>query len=480
MQRRRFIKTASKAAAASICFGFGAGASCSDKTLPSSADRPNIILLLADNLGWKDLGCYGADNLSTPNIDKLADEGIRFTNTFITASSCSPSRASIITGQYPHTNGVVGLTHLKKRLMLSPFRTTYPEVLSRNGYNTAIQGKWHVAPYFPTSWYGYRERLSGMLPKDFAIESSGKALRFIEENRDNRFFLQLNYTNTHRDNYGEYHIDEDFPVDPGEINIPDYYVLPDWPEIKADIAGYYSKVSKMDALIGEVLSKLDELGIAEKTLVCFLSDNGAQFPGGIMSLYDRGIGTPLLMRWPDNIPAGAVNDELISAIDLMPTFLEAAGCPIPRTAQGKSALSLARGKTDKSLHEAVFAEMTYHVTYMPMRSARTKKWKYIRNYSDDAIGLDMLAHKKWAHRLCEQSNHAWLRPRQPEELFDLENDPNEQQNLAEDPEFEDALTMMRDILDQHMRDTNDPFFGREFETNYSQEESRRSEEKPYF
>jgi arylsulfatase A-like enzyme len=481
MERREFIRKASKAVAASACLGASAAISCGKETpAGSGGERPNIILFVADNLGWKDLGCFGNTDIKTPNIDWLATGGIRFTNAFITSSSCSPSRASIITGQHSHTNGVTGLTHIHKRLMLSPFAQTLAEVLSENGYTTGFEGKWHVSPYLPTSWFGYQERLSGMMPDDFFIHSSEKATAFIEENKDHPFYLELNYLDTHRDSYGEFHFADGFEVDPDTITVPDYYALPYWPEIKADIAKYYSKTSQMDKKIGEVLRKLDELGLTENTLVCFLSDNGAQFPGGIMTLYDRGIGTPLIMRWPKKIAAGQLDDSLVSLIDVMPTFLEAAGCKVPKSVQGKSLLELTTGESDEPFREAVFAEMTYHVDYIPMRAARTQKWKYIRNYSDDAIGLDQLAHVEWAKKLCELPNHNWIGPRVPEELYDLENDPTEQHNLVDDPASNQALEKMRDILDRHMRETNDPLLGKEFERNYTGEGLVREEKEEYF
>jgi arylsulfatase A-like enzyme len=481
MRRREFIKAASQATVASICLGAAQSISCRvGKPATTSGEKPNIILFIADNLGWKDLGCCGNTDIRTPHIDRLANEGIRFTNAFITASSCSPSRASILTGQYPHTNGVTGLTHVRKRLMLSPFATTLAEVLSDSGFHTAIEGKWHVAPYLPTAWYGYRQRLSGMLPKDFLITSSEKALRFIERNRGNSFYLELNYMDTHRDSRGEFHFADGFPVDPETITVPEYYAVPDWPEIRTEVAQYYSNVSKMDMMIGEILAKLKELGLAEKTLVGFVSDNGAQFPGGIMSLYDRGIGTPLILRWPERIPAGTIDDSLVSTIDIMPTLLDAVGCAIPQNVQGRSMLRLATRESDAPLHEAVFAEMTYHVGYLPMRAARTRRWKYIRNYSDDAIGLDQLAHKEWAHRLCELPNHGWLRPRVPEELFDLSSDPNEQRNLADDSVLGEVLNMMRGLLDRYMRETRDPFVDKGFERNYSAEDFARTAREPYF
>ncbi len=385
---------------------------------------------------------------------------------FVAAPSCSPSRASIITGQHPHTSGVTGLSHRHKRLMLSPFKTTLPEVLDECGYHTAIEGKWHVAPYLPTGWYGYAERLSGMLPKDFWIRSSDAALAFIEENRSQAFYLELDYMDTHRDDQGEFEFAEGFPVDPERISVPDYYALPDWPEIRDEVARYYSNASKMDMMIGQVLAKLEDLGLREKTLVCFVSDNGPPFPGNKMTLYDRGIGTPLLMRWPGSIPAGTVNDSLVSTIDLMPTLLEAGGCPVPPEVQGESLLPLATGEREKNDREAIFAEMTYHVHYLPMRAIRTRKWKYIRNYSDDAVGLDQCAHMDWAHRLCELPNQGWKRPRVPEELYDLETDPDEQKNRAADPAFERVLEMMRRDLDRQMAETQDPYLGRGFEKNY--------------
>jgi N-sulfoglucosamine sulfohydrolase len=467
MKRREFMGKAAKAAMAAAGLGMGPSLGCGRKRLgPATAERPNILLLIADDLGWRDLGCYGDRQIDTPNLDRLATEGARFTNAFVAAPSCSPSRASILTGQHPHTNGVTGLTHLHKRLMLSPFKTTMPDVLEAAGYNTAIEGKWHVAPFLPTGWYGYAERLSGIWPEDFWIRSADQAIAFLEANRSNTFYLELNYMDTHRNDLGEFEFADGFPVDPERITVPEYYALPNWPEIRDEVARYDSNASRMDQMIGQVLAKLTDLGLARNTLVCFVSDNGPPFPGNKMTLYDRGIGTPLLIRWPGRIPAGTANHDLVSAIDLMPTLLEAAGCAVPPEVQGESILPLATGRGSGTAREAVFAEMTYHVHYLPMRAIRTARWKYIRNYSDDAVGLDQCAHMEWAQRLCELPNQGWIRPRVPEELYDLEKDPNEQQNLVGDPASGPTLNQMRERLDRHMAETRDPYLGREFEKNY--------------
>jgi arylsulfatase A-like enzyme len=472
VNRRRFlVRSASALAAASLgpLAGCGRGAPSRDPELP------NFLLITADNLGWHDLGCYGNRSIATPGLDRLAREGVQFENAFVASSSCAPSRAAIVTGQYPHTNGVTALTHLEPTKQLSPFRRTLPELLERAGYHTAIEGKWHVAPYLPASWYGYRERLSGLLPEAQRIRDSRTTIDFLRRHREHRFFLQVNYTNSHRDPFGEYHGDPDFPVDPAEIEIPAYMALPDWPEIREDLARYFSQNLRMEQMIGEVLTALDELGLAERTLVVFLSDNGPHYPGMISTLYDRGIATPLLLRWPVRLPAGRVVDELVSSLDLLPTFLAAAGVPVPQDAQGRSLLALVAGDAPPEWREAVFAEQTRHVLYIPCRAARTHRHKYIRNWSDVAFGLDQNAHDDWAHRLCERPGNPWKRPRPPEELYDLRSDPVEQRNLAAEPEHAESLERMRGLLGEHMTATRDPYLDRPFEHLFDPEAYARRE-----
>ena len=155
------------------------------------SQRPNVLFIMADQMRRDAMGCYGNPIVQTPNLDALSRRGVRFEHMYAAYPVCAPNRASIITGQHPHSNGVTGLSHRHKRLMLSPFKTTLPEVLDECGYHTAIEGKWHVAPYLPTGWYGYSERLSGILPKDFWIRSPDQALAFIEENRESAFYLEL-------------------------------------------------------------------------------------------------------------------------------------------------------------------------------------------------------------------------------------------------------------------------------------------------
>ena len=276
----------------------------------------------------------------------------------------------------------------------------------------------------------------------------------------------MNFVQCHRLKQGQFFFDKEFPVDPKKVSVPEYWALPDWPEIREDIARYYSQTLKMDKLIGEVMAELERLGIADNTLVVFMSDNGAPFPGSKKTLYDRGTGTPIIMRWPKGIKAGMTIEALANSIDIMPSILNAAGIDIPKDIQGRSYWPLITGATSGEYQGAVFTEMTTHVEYMPGRAARTTEWKYIRNYSNSAIGLDELAQVEWANRLCELPDQPWKRPRVHEELYYLKIDPNEQKNLAEDPRHKANLERMRTLLDEHMRRTNDPYLGQPFTDDY--------------
>ena len=461
--RREFLKLTAAAA------GTAALGGCAHfRRYSQDEDRPNIIMMIADDLGWKDLSCYGNPDINTRNIDKLAENGVKFTNAFVVSSSCSPSRASLITGQYPHTNGVTALTHIHPLKSLRPFYQTLPAILKEAGYNTAITGWDHVSPYLPIAWYGYQERLTdlGLKMREWDIDDTRRVNNFLQRNKDNRFYLEMIFLNNHRLEQGQFYYDKEFPVDPRKVSVPEYWALPDWYEIREDIAKFYSQTLKMDQLIGEVMAELERLGIAENTLVVFMSDNGAPFPGNKQTLYDRGTGTPIIMRWPKGIKAGMTIEALANSIDIMPSLLDALGIDIPKDIQGRSYWPLVTGARSGEYQGAVFTEMTTHVGYLHGRAARTTEWKYIRNYSNIALGLDQLQQAEWANRLCELPNQPWKRPRVHEELYHLKSDPNEQNNLAEDPGHKADLERMRTLLDEHMRRTHDPYLGHQFTNDY--------------
>lgn len=442
-------------------------AGCTDSVSPPAAP-PNIVLITADDLGWRDLGCFGDDQVQTPNLDDLCEQGVRFTNAFVTASSCSASRASLLTGQYPHTNGVDGLVHRYPDKSLPPGYPTLASLLADAGYRTAIQGKWHLSATDGPEALGYHENLSDafeqLVSNDLDVE---KSLAFIERNQGNLFYLEINSKHNHRLPNGEFEFDAEFPVDPDSVEPPDYWHLPNWPEIRLELAKYYSQTQRLDWIVGQVMDKLNDLDLAETTLIVFLGDNGPPFPGAKLTQHDRGVGTPLIVQGSSFVRSNVRIEGLTSTIDLMPTLLEAAGVPIPDAIQGRSFLPLLTTGDSKEAREAIFSEMTYHVGYLPSRAVRVDGWRYIKNYSDNPIGLDECADKEWAQRLAESPDQPWLLPRVEEELYDLGEDPNEQVNLVADPGSAQMLGQMRQLLREHMEATGDPFLDAPFTEDYT-------------
>jgi len=442
VDRRDFVKSAAALGTAAAIPHRGGAAT----------DQPNVILITADDLGWNELSCYGNPDLDTPNIDRMADEGVRFTNAFVTAPSCSASRSSIITGQAPHSVGVLGLTHRHTRYQMPHTHPTIAGELRDRGYGTAIQGKWHVATYKNTRKYGYNQRLSII-----SIEHAWKAKSYISAHKNRPFYLELNFIQPHRPEGDHYfRMVKDHPVDPDSISIPEYWRIPDWPEIREDVAAYYSQIMEMDAIIGEIMQHLEDVGIADNTLVMFVSDNGPPYPGCKITCYDRGIGTPMILKWPGRIPEGKVIDSLASTVDLMPTALEATGTPVPSVVQGRSLLPLCTGEAD-SVRDEIFAEVTYHVTYVPTRVIRTDRYKYIENLSPDPTGLDQSVNMEWAQKVAMLPGQRCCVLRPERELYDLETDPHEENNLVDKSSHAAVRKDLSARLARWRKETNDPF-----------------------
>lgn len=445
--RRDFLKVA---AASTL-------AACRDfEGSPSASTTPrNIILLTGDDLGWKDLSFYGNPNVRTPNLDRLARGGVSFDNAFDVTSTCSSSRTTYATGQYPHTHGVVGLVHRLPELSLPEGTPTLASHLRDAGYVTAIEGKWHVAyPGLPDR-YGYQEVLSSYAAQ--WIHDTDRTIDFLQRFGDRRFFLEINYMNPHRNYVGRFEQHPDHPKDPKAIVIPDYVHLPDVPGVREELAGYYSQVDRMDVLVGELASGLEARGLLAETLIAFISDNGIPFAGNKLNLYDRGTGTPLFFHWPAGLPAAFARADLVSSIDLMPTLLDAAGVAIPEGVQGRSLLPLLRDAARRDDRGVVFSEMTRHEgTPFPMRSVRTERHRYIRNYGDEPVPIEG-EEQPWVAEVLAMDlpGYRWKARRVPEELYDLSVDPQEQNNLAGDPSFASVLTEMRGRLDDHLRATKD-------------------------
>lgn len=431
--------------------------------LPSSArqtsaqtTRPNILFLISDDHSAESLGCYGNPQVRTPHLDRLAAEGMRFANAFVTSPQCSPSRSSLITGQYAHTIGTARLH--------TPLRPPHQHVvglLKAAGYFTGVYRKHHLGDDFQKEL-------------DFYADKESFTAFFARRPKDKPFFLQIGFRDPHRP-YKPGAVTP--PHNPAQVRVPAF--LPDTPETRSEIALYYDAIARMDGEVGELLGLLREHGVAENTLVVFTADNGMPFTGAKGSLYDAGLRVPLIARWPGRIKAGQTSDALISLVDLAPTWLQAAAVSVPATVaglmQGRSFLNLLLGGSYQE-RTAIYAERNWHDVLDLVRCVRTPQYKLIQNYRSEvayepqgAIGAvkspawDALVNLHQTGKLSAALARRYFQaPRPAIEFYDLKNDPDELNNLAADPAQAAAVRQLQELLSRWMQETNDflpPPFG---------------------
>jgi arylsulfatase A-like enzyme len=403
--------------------------STGEPSRPVHARRPNIIFITLDDAGWTLLPSYGNPHIHTPAFASLADDGIVFTNAFLVTSSCSPSRGTYLTGQYPHTNGLVGLVHRYPEQAIPTDYPTLPRMLGDIGYACAHQGKWHVSDKNAKK-FGFDESLNDITGTK-KIRSADEAIDFMRRHRTMSFYLQLDFVETHAP-WVEH---EGLPVDPDGVHVLDDWMMPDWPELRRLAAAYFGEVRHVDAVLANVLQALDELGLAEDTFIVVTSDNGAPFPGNKGTLYDRGIRTPLVVRWPAGAAAGERSQAYVSAVDVPAAMSIVGMARMGPGMQGSSGLYDLLENPHRSYRDRIYTEMTYHAHYCPARALRTDRWKYIRNLSPDPWGVGSFDDEEWAYALLELPGHDWLDERPRVELYDLEADPHEVVNLADAPEY---------------------------------------------
>jgi arylsulfatase A-like enzyme len=414
--------------------------------------KANIIFMHSHNTG-RYLQPYG-HAVSTPNLQRLAEEGVIFRNAFAAAPTCSPSRASFMTGMYPHSCGMFGLAH--RGFSLPDYGPHLANVLKAAGYLTVLSGVEHTAPNLTV--VGYDEILSfheiefqdAQKPKDPAQG----AAEFLRSAPKQPFFLSLGLNETHRPFvkanpklYPE--------EDPRFCQPP--RPLPDSPETRADTADFKAAVRLMDGKFGLVLDALEQSGFAGSTYVFCFCDHGIQFPLNICNLTDHGIGVYFLARGPEFFSRGRTVDAMVSLIDLFPTVCDLADVSIPDRVEGGSLLPLVSGKV-VHLHDVLFAEMNYHAAYEPARCVRTDRYKYIRRFDerdhvvlpnvDDTPSKEFLLTHGWAEMAREQ-----------EMLYDLLFDPEERNNLIDRPDSQAIRKDLAERLESWMAETGDPLAG---------------------
>lgn len=408
------------------------------------SDTPNIVLVTLHDLGAH-LDCYDPDLPATPNITRVGDEGVVFESHFSTCPLCSPARSSIQTGRHPHTNGLDGLTH--RGFKMHADEKCISHYLNDAGYHTALYGMQHETEGDPAE-LGYAEICAKPEYSSLCPEIMPHAVAFLKRGHDKPFFLSIGLTEVHRAFKREYST----PVPIDQVKVPPY--LPDCPDVREDLADFYGLIQVVDRGMKLLLDALDETGLTENTLVIFTCDHGFAFPRAKSTLYDPGIHVTLLMRWPGGVAAGSRISGLTSHVDVLPTLLDIVGVAKPDRVIGRSFLPLL-GDAAGSIRDHVFSEKSWHGNeYDPMRCIRTDRYKYIRNFTEGWLYQSPLDIKRSLSGKAVEASRQ--KPRPEVELYDLESDPDEFDNLAGRPEVAEIQAELDAKLLQFMKDTGDP------------------------
>jgi uncharacterized sulfatase len=437
------------------------GSSIGDINNDRAEEPPNIVVFVADDLGANDIGPYGNRVVRTPNLDRLADDGILFSEAFASSPTCSPSRASLHTGMMPFRNGAhANHTGIKQGVK------TLPSYMKELGYRVALAGKYHIGP---KESYPYELIHKTNVPEPGHM---GDGVLWTNLNmspvdgwlskaasQEDPFMLVVNDHSPH------VIWPEEAEYRPSEIDIPSRHI--DTEETRKARARYYTDITKMDSNVGKLLASLDKHGLQENTVVIFTSDQGPQWAFGKWNVYDYGLKVPLIVRWPSVVKGGTDSDALVSLVDLLPTMVDMAGGTPPSKPEqidGTSFLPVLLNQSDEH-RQMVYGSHTGDGTMnrSPMRMLRTKRYKYILNLAPDIRYKTHMDQAKdhdggrtywpsWVER-SYTSEHAasilWRYHNRPdEELYDIMNDPKETNNLAEDPHYKELLEKFRDHMDQ--------------------------------
>jgi len=420
-------------------------AGCKPEVQKRVGQKPNIIIFLSDDHGYDDAGVYGNRIVKTPNIDRLAKEGKQFISAFAASPLCSPSRCVIETGLMPFRNGAHKFN--------TPIREdikTMPEYFKELGYYTAEIGKFHHGPpkRFPYDFIDGDENVAESLIREYKV--------------DKPLFLVVCSHPPHTPWI------KNRIYDPDEIILPHSFI--DTPETREDMARYYSDVTLMDSILGNVLNALEERDLDQNTLFIYTSDQGANWPFAKWTLYDAGLRIPFIARWPGEIKSGAETSAMISLSDILPTCIEAGGGEPAEYFDGRSIMGILKGTKDQH-REVVFGVHTGNDNggpgiwnHCPTRMLRTERYKYILNLEPDSTFTTHITGCKpgnvhhlpfwnsWEEKTetderANQIVNTYLH-RPLEELYDLHSDPFEMKNLANDPKYRDVLSTLKNRLSE--------------------------------
>jgi N-sulfoglucosamine sulfohydrolase len=453
--------------------------------------RPNILMIISDDHGIDDLGCYGNPVIKTPNLDALAAAGTRFTHAYCTTASCSASRSVILSGLHNHRNGHYGHEHSIHHFSSFDNIKSLPVLLAEAGYRTARVGKFHIAPQ---SVYAFQTVLSAGAANDPAslgrspVEMADQTRDFLAARDARPFFLMYATDDPHRANivlpdgrpsFDTYPEPNSFgnrregyaginPVvyRPEDVIVPPF--LPDTTACRAELAEYYQSVSRLDQGIGRLIQILKETGQYERTVILYLSDNGVAFAGAKTTVYDPGIRLPFIVRMPGHRHPGSVQPAMVSWVDLTPTLLDVAGAARPGMEFHGRSFRAGLDGTPLSGWDEIYASHTFHevTMYYPMRAVRNRRYKLIHNIASGLTypsALDLIKSPTWISVVASGGTVYGRRPveqylqRPPFELYDLAEDPHEVVNLAGDPAHRGVMQELLARLKAFQERTHDPW-----------------------
>lgn len=406
------------------------------ETKAQSTGRPNIVIILADDVSRNDFGCYGNTQVKTPNIDALAKQGIKFNNTFLTISSCSPSRSSIMTGRYPHNTGAAEL-----HSPIGEEQLFFPCLLKEAGYYIAQAGKWHIGgesiePNGPA--LKCFDKVGGSRKDGGGYSGAEKWVPYLQTRpKDKPFFMWFAAHDAHRNYWDKdsvsYHYNPD-SIKPSEFYVNDAAT-------RKDLAGYYSEITRFDSFVGKVVAELKAQKVFDNTIIVVMADNGRPFPRAKTLLYEEGIMTPFIISYPNGMKnKGLESNSLISVVDIAPTLIELAGAKQSETFQGKSFAKLLK-EPDKDFRRYVFAEHNWHVSEAYERMIATNDFLLIENKRHNLLVSASMdtptgASLKKAHtnnKLNKIQDEAFFKmPRNTVELYDRKKDTAQIKNIAKE------------------------------------------------
>ncbi|RMG75345.1 MAG: DUF229 domain-containing protein, partial [Bacteroidetes bacterium] len=413
--------------------------------------RPHILWITTEDMSPR-LACYGDSIAHTPNLDRLAAQGVRYTHAFSVSGVCAPSRAALITGMYPTTIGAQHMRTMKRTAALADI--TDPELLAIPTYEAVPPPEVRCFPellraagYYCTN--NAKEDYQFTRPITAWDESSNQA-HWRNRNSGQPFFAVFNIGITHESQVWA-RADEPWLIDTSAVEVPPYY--PNTPIVRRDLARHYNNIQLMDGRVGEILAELEAEGLLDSTIIFFFGDHGDGLPRAKRWCYDSGLRVPLLIRWPKALGGGSVDSSLVSFVDFAPSVLSIAGVPVPGWMQGQAFLGPQRADTPRAYIYAARDRMDPAIDNV--RAVRDQRYKYLRNYMPerpyvqflpyrDRMGLMQELLRLDAAGELEGPQRLWFRQTKPrEELFDCLADPHEIHDLAGDPRYAAKLAELR-------------------------------------